>query len=814
MIQQTFSHYRIIKKLGAGGMGEVYLADDTQLDRKVAIKLLPPESTADEQGKKRLVREAKAAAKLDHPNICAIYEVGEEDGRSFIVMQYVEGETLANRIQRKQLELRESLDIAVQVADALAEAHSRGIIHRDIKPQNVMVTARGQAKVMDFGLARVVQQRSLIESYAETESLLTLPGVVVGTVPYMSPEQVRGEELDARSDIFSFGALLYELVAGRRPFAAESAAETIAAIQTREAPPLARYAHDVPAELQRIVTKALAKDRERRYQTIQDVAIDLDNARKEYEAGRATSQQQGQWTQGGVAAVTNEAAAPRVSITTSSAEYLVSEIKRHKLAALIGLVIAAIAIAGLAAYLNARNTEVAIESIAVLPFENQNHDPNTEYLSDGLTESIINSLTQLPDLRVIARSSVFRYKGRDTDPMAAGRELGVRAVLTGRIMQRGDNLNVSAELVDVRDNKQLWGEQYERKVSDLLGVQREIAKEISGNLRLKLSGAEQSRVTKHYTENPEAYQLYLKGRYFWNKFTPADHLRAAEYFNQAIAKDPTYALAYTGLADTYGASASYSWIAPTEGYPKAKALAKKALELDETLAEAHAALGALTMFYDLDWAAAEREYKRAIELNPNYPITYELYSYLLSVTGRLDEGIAMAKRGLEVDPLSVPLADDTGQAYYWARRYDEAIKQYQKSIEMDPNHPLVGLGAVYEQKGMYDEAIAAYQKAIKASERTSNILGALGHAYAASGRRGEALKILDELKEMSKQKYVSPYDMAVLYTGLGEKDRAIEQLNKAYEERAGWVISLKVEPLFDPLRSDPRFADLVRRMSL
>ena len=451
-----------------------------------------------------------------------------------------------------------------------------------------------------------------------------------------------------------------------------------------------------------------------------------------------------------------------------------------------------------------------------MPFDNQNRDPNTEYLSDGLIESIINSLTQLPALRVIARSSVFRYKERDADPIATGKELGVRAVLTGRILQRGDSLTISAELVDVRDNKQLWGEQYQRKVSELLTLQREIAKEISSNLRLKLSGTEQNRLTKHYTESAEAYQLYLKGRYFWNKFTPADHQRAAEYFNQALAKDPTYALAYTGLADTYGASATNSWIAPLVGYPRAKAAVKKALELDDTLAEAHAASGALAMFYDLDWVTAEREYKRAIELNPSYPITYELRSYLLCATGRLEEGIKTAQRGLELDPLSVPLSDDTGQAYYFARRYDDAIKQYQKSLEIDPSDAAasLALGVVYKQRRQYDEANAAYQKAIADSERTSNILGLLGHTYAVSGRQSEALKILDELKEMARLKYVSPYDLAIIYTGLGEKDRAIEELHKAYQERAGYIIYLKVEPLFDSLRSDPRIADLLRSMNL
>ncbi|MEK6337552.1 MAG: tetratricopeptide repeat protein, partial [Acidobacteriota bacterium] len=469
---------------------------------------------------------------------------------------------------------------------------------------------------------------------------------------------------------------------------------------------------------------------------------------------------------------------------------------------------------GISTYLHARDSEVAIESIAVLPFVNQNNDPNVEYLSDGLTESIINSLAQLPNLKVTPRSSAFRYKGKETDPLSAGKELGVRAVLTGRLLQRGDDLLVSAELIDVRDNKQLWGQQYQRKISDLLAVQNDIARDISSNLRPTLSGVEVNKLKKRYTDNPEAYQLFLKGHYFWLKFTPADHKRAKEYFDQAIAIDPTFALAYVGLSETYGASATNGWISPRDGYPKAKAAAMKALQLDDSLAESHYAAGGILMFYDLDWATAEQEYKRAIELNPGLELTYELYSYLLLGLGRADEGIAMAKRGLQIAPLSVVLADDLASAYYIARRYDEAIQQYQKSVEVDPNHygGVLGLGQVYEVKGMHEEAIRELQKAIVIGGRTSGALVMLGHAYASSGKQAEAQKIVDELNEMAKQSYVSPYDLAILYVGLGDKERALEQLNKAYEDRAGWIIYLKVEPLLDPLRSEPRFAEIVSRV--
>ncbi len=461
-------------------------------------------------------------------------------------------------------------------------------------------------------------------------------------------------------------------------------------------------------------------------------------------------------------------------------------------------------------------TETPLESIAVLPFINESGNADIEYLSDGMTETLISTLAQIPKLNVKARSSVFRYKGKEVSAQTVGADLNVQAVLNGRIVERGDQLTLYLSLVDARTGNQIWGEQYNRKLTDLVSLQSDIARDVSNKLKTKLTDADEQRLVKTYTANAEAYQLYLKGRYFWNKFTPADHRKAAEFFNQAIAKDPGYALAYVGLADTYGASATNSWIPSKEGYLKSKAAVRKALEIDDTLAQAHTTLGAMNMFSDLDWEAAEREYKRAIELNPNYELTYELYSYLLSALGRPDEAIAMAQRGLELDPLSALLSEDVAGAYYSARQYDQAIKQIQKTLEIEPNRPgeHIHLGNVYEQKGMYEEAIAEYQKAISVSERTSNILGFLGHAYAASGKRNEAVKILNEMKEMSKQKYVSSYDLAILYTGLGDKDKALEQLNHAYEERDGWIICLRVEPLFDPLRSDPRFQDLIRRIGL
>jgi len=825
MVGQQLGSYKILSRLGAGGMGEVYLAADASLNRKVAIKLILTGLAADEQAQRRLQREAKAAAALDHPNICSIYEVGQQDNINFIVMQYVEGETLASRIQTRPLKLTDTLDIAIQVAGALSAAHSQSIIHRDIKPENIIINSQGQLKVLDFGLAKAITKDEPFDSEGQTEDLLSVPGTLMGTPAYMSPEQVRGETLDGRSDIFSFGAVVYEMISSVRPFAAESIANTISAILTRDPQPLARYSREVPAELERIVSKALRKDKEERYQSAKDLLIDLRRLkqRMEFEAelARSAGPDNQHQTVATIIKSTDHSAAIETTGASgarqTAAENVVGLLKHRKRAFALALTLAVIAVAGIIYLVFGSKLfggeRQAIDSIAVLPFVNTSGDPDGDYLSDGITESLINSLCQLPHLRVVARNSVFLYKGTETDAKTVGKALSVSAIVTGRVTQRGQDLIISAELINVRDNSNLWGDRYSKRLSDLLTVQTEIAKEISGTLRLKLSGAEQSRVTKRYTENPEAYDLYSRGRYFWLKFTPADHQRAAAYFNQAIAKDPNYALAYAGLAHTYIASAGNGWIAPSEAYPKAKAAAKKALELDETLLT----FGALTMFYEYDWAAAEREFKRGIELNPNDAGSYEIYSQLLMATGRLDEALAMTKRGLEVDPLSILINDDMSYAYYYARRYDEGIKQYQKSLEMDPNDPLAyaGLGVIYEQKGMYDDAIAVYQKAIDLTERTSGILGALGHAYAASGRRAEALKILAELNEMARQKYVSPFDLAVLYTGLGEKDRAIEQLQKQYHERgSGFFIDIKVEPMFDSLRSDPRFTDLLRLMGL
>ena len=800
----------------------MYLAQDTKLDRKVALKILPADVASNKDRMRRFVQEAKAAAALNHPNIAHVYEIGESADTSFIAMEFVDGHTLRELIRGKQTDLARLLRYLQHAADGLSKAHAAGIVHRDLKPDNIMVTRDGHAKVLDFGLAKLIEAGS--DSGSSGSEIATailqgqsVSGLILGTVGYMSPEQAQGKtrEIDQRSDIFSFGCILFEAITGQKAFAGRDTIDTLNRIIREPAPLISDFNANAPVDLQRIVRRCLAKDPDERYQTIKEVAIELKEVRREL-AGSAGLDTTVPPPRSGAA---SEAPAVSASISSQvpSGQSLSSVIKQHKVAAsIIAIALFAGSIFGGWTYYRSRSAPVAIESIAVLPFVNQSGDTNVEYLSDGVTESIINGLAQLPNLKVVPRSSVFRYKSKEVDPIKAGTDLGARAVLTGRVLQRGDDLIVSAELTDVRDNKQIWGDRYQRKISDLLDVQNEIAKAISANLRPALSGADQSKIRRHNTDNPEAYQLYLKGLYFWKRFTPADHKKAAEYFNQAVAVDPNFALAYVGLSETYGASATNGWIPPRDGYAKGLATAKRALELDDSLAEAHATYGAILMFYNLDLVNAEREFKRAIELNPNNEFDYELYSYLLLSMGRLDEGIRMAQRGLEVAPLSAVLADDVAGAYYVARRHDEAISQYKKSLELDPDHygALFGLAFVFEAKGMHDEAITQLQKSISAAGRTPGVLAMLGHVYATSGRKAEAQRILEEINEMLQQTYVSPYDLGVIYAGLGDRDKAIEQLTKAYEDRAGWIIYLKVEPIFDPIRSDPRFSDLVARMKL
>jgi serine/threonine protein kinase/tetratricopeptide (TPR) repeat protein len=828
MIGELLGRYRTVSLIGKGGMGEVYLAEDTTLGRKVALKLLPAPFTKDQVRLRRFEQEARAASALNHPNIITIHEIGRahnEDGIThYIVTEYVEGETLRQRIEREPLTLSRALDIALQVASALAAAHDAGIAHRDIKPENLMVRPDGLLKVLDFGLAKLTERGSTFNSKAPTAAQVdTDRGTIMGTVRYMSPEQARGQAVDARTDIFSLGVVLYEVTTGHLPFEGHTPMDMLASILNQEPPPLARYSPAAPAELQRIVSKALRKDREERYQVVKDLLLDLKSLKQELEIDAKLGQTipaalDREGTRGQVVVQTGRSEASETGDavrTTSSAEYLVRKIKRHKRGALLAIVTLVMALTGVAYFFIGRTPP--IDSIAVLPFVNAGADPESEYLSDGIAESLINSLSQLPTLRVVPRSTVFRYKGQNTDPQEIGRKLGVRAVLTGRVLQRGERLNIQMELIDVTDVAQLWGEQYNRRLADIFSVQEEISREITEKLRLKLTGEERKYLTKRYTENTEAYQLYLKGRYYWNRRTPESLNKGIEYFQQAIEKDPTYALAYTGLADSYSLlGSSIGGLSPRETFPKAKAAALNALERDDTLAEAHAARGLVSLRYDWDWPTAEREIKRAIDLNPNYATTYQWYSDYLVIMRRPSEAIDAIKRAQELDPLSIIINSVMGMRFYHERRYDQAIEQSLEALELDPNfaqtHYFLGLN--YEQKTRYEDAIASLKKATTLSPGNLSYVSALGHAYAVSGHRGEAMKILGQLQDLSQHRYVSPHEMALLYAGLDEDDRAFAWLDKAYTDRSWRLVFLKLEPRFDNLHADPRFADLVRRVGL
>jgi serine/threonine protein kinase/Tfp pilus assembly protein PilF len=833
-VGELVGSYKILSPLGAGGMGEVYLAQDMKLGRKVALKLLPADLSRDENRLHRFEQEARLASNLTHPNICVIHEVNEtEDGRHFIVMEYVDGVTLREYMAEKQLGLSEVLDIVMQVASALSAAHEVGIVHRDIKPENIMVRHDGYIKVLDFGLAKLAEDnRATSKPFAPTKSLVeTGAGVVIGTVCYMSPEQARGLPVDARTDIFSLGCVLYELVTGELPFAGETMSDCLAAILKTEPAPLSHYAEEVPAELERIVHKALEKDGELRYQVIQDFALALKTLRHDLDVqteiersasptkAASTAESRTRVSAKNGSANTDDAVdatstTSAVARPTSSAEYLLSEIKRHKLAASIVLAALALVFAGLFFYLRNGNSSGAIDSIAVLPFDNQNHDPASEYLSDGVTESIINNLTRLQNLRVIPRSTVFRYKGRETDPLTVGRELGVRAVLTGRVLQRGDSLIISAELIDVRDNKQLWGEQYSRKVADALSVQQEISREISDHLRLKLPGEEQEQVVKHQTNNPEAYQHYLRGRYYWNKRTQEYLKKAVEEFQQAVDKDPNYALAYAGLADCYAMLEEYDGKPASEIYQKAKAFAERALQIDNSLAEAHASLAQINEHL-WQWNDAEREFKRALELNPNYATAHQWYSFYFQNLGRFDEALVEIKRAQELDPLSLIINANVAGVYLLQGNLNSAMEQCNKLIELDPNYPGGHdvLAFVYLKQRRYPEAIAEVQKTVELSRSAGN-LSDLGYIYAIAGRRNEALSILRELEEKYARHEAAETDVATIYVGLGDKDQAFVWLEKGFQAHSGVLPYIGGYLQWETLRTDPRYADLMQRMGL
>ena len=823
----TLSHYQIVFKIGAGGMGEVYLAQDTKLDRKVALKLLPTEFAEDAERMRRFVQEAKASSALNHPNIITIHEIGEVDGTHFIATEYIEGETLSHRLRSESLSIRATLEIAIQIASALQAAHNVGVVHRDVKPENVMIRPDGVVKVLDFGIAKLSEPPSLgsgsdratDEEAATAIKGGTTPGVIIGTARYMSPEQARGKPVDARTDIFSFGVVLYEMLTAREPFAGETAMDVMGAILHKEPTPIRHLLPDLPPDIERLINKTLRKDREQRYQTAKDLLIDLKDARQELELQdrleRTAAPNREEPKTQSLSATTAAA-----SQTTSSAEYVVSEIKNHKRVVAAVLMILLSATVGIGYWFlgnRAASPNNAIGSIAVLPFQNRSSDPDTEYLSDGLAESLIYRLSQLPNLKVSPTSSVFRYKGKETDPQKIGSELGVSAVLSGRIVQRGDNLTISVELVDVRNNTLLWGEQYDRKMSDLLATQREIATTITQKLQLRLGAGDAKGITKRYTDSNEGYQLYLKGRFHFAKRTKDDIQRGIDYFQQAIKLDPNFALAYARIAESYVSMPAYPYLSPKEAVPQAKAAAKRALEIDPTLAEAHTFLAYALAIYDWNWVEAEREFKRGIELDANNSPAHFRYGQIyLAAQGRSDEAIAEVKQALEIEPLDLNMGGNLSWIYFSARQYDRALEQGKKTYELDTNFVTArwNVSNAYIGKGMYTEAIAINEKALQTDPTSQFALHSVGYAYARSGRRQEAEEVIKRFREIAKSQYTVSYWIATIYAALDDKDKAFAELENSLAEHDFYLHRLKVDPFWDPLREDPRFKEMLKRLNL